>query len=406
LSRDTTEAEIQRVRESGILGRSDVLSRLFDFLALRAFDERPPKEAEIAIEVFGRSAIDGANQDTAVRVYVHRLRRKLEEHYLRNPDGGRVRLVLPKGEYRLMGVTAGPLRARWFRPNRNWVIAGLASVFVALNLVAWLLLFGAAADGQTAEARRAPLWTSLKHSPAPLLIVVGDYYLVGEKGDDREIQRLVREFSVGSKQELAAYQLANPETADRYVDIGLSYLPVSSAAAIQRVSRVLPRGEDPKVITASEFTREMFKSNDVVFIGHLSGLGPLRDAVFSASRVQFGETYDEIIDTVSGRRFESQAGAGAVSGEMYADYGYLSSIEGPSGNRIIVIAGTRDASALGLSEIATQPDFLRALREQVDKASSFEALYRVQGAGQVNFEAELIFASPLDAKRIWTTPGV
>ena len=46
-------AEIARVRASGVLGGSGRLLELFEFLAQRSAEGRPPKEAEIALEVFG-----------------------------------------------------------------------------------------------------------------------------------------------------------------------------------------------------------------------------------------------------------------------------------------------------------------------------------------------------------------
>ena len=101
-----TLAEIARVRESGVLGATGRLVELFDFLASRSADNRPPKEAEIALAVFGKADSEALRDDPVARVYIHRLRKRLDDFYLRHGTPAGVRLDIPKGDYRI--VSAAP----------------------------------------------------------------------------------------------------------------------------------------------------------------------------------------------------------------------------------------------------------------------------------------------------------
>ena len=78
---DVFQNEVDRFRSSGLLGRPGSLSALFEFLVTRTLSDQPPKEIEIALEVFGKNSDFAAGEDAVVRVYIHRLRRKLEEFY-------------------------------------------------------------------------------------------------------------------------------------------------------------------------------------------------------------------------------------------------------------------------------------------------------------------------------------
>lgn len=90
-----------QLRASQALGRSSAMSRLFDYLLERSLaGDVAPKEVEIALNVFGKPADFDGSSDAVVRVYVHKLRRRLEEYYSRSPSVGRI--VIPKGEYRLV----------------------------------------------------------------------------------------------------------------------------------------------------------------------------------------------------------------------------------------------------------------------------------------------------------------
>ena len=55
---DGTRAEVERVRASGALGAGGRLVELFEYLVARSGEERSPKEAEIALAVFGKADAD------------------------------------------------------------------------------------------------------------------------------------------------------------------------------------------------------------------------------------------------------------------------------------------------------------------------------------------------------------
>jgi DNA-binding response OmpR family regulator len=69
-------SEVERVRESGLVGSSGRLRELFDFLASRGPQAEPASQIEIAETVVGQAAAEP--DDATARVYVHRLRKRLE----------------------------------------------------------------------------------------------------------------------------------------------------------------------------------------------------------------------------------------------------------------------------------------------------------------------------------------
>src|SRR5690349_496418 len=129
-------AHAERIRASGVLGRSSLMQRLFDFLLTCSLANRAPKEIEVAIDAFGKGAEFDVSQDAMVRVYVHKLRRKLEEFYAGPGANEPTHLSIPKGEYRFVVEPAQvaapepremPPSAPIARaPHRRWLIAALA----------------------------------------------------------------------------------------------------------------------------------------------------------------------------------------------------------------------------------------------------------------------------------------
>jgi hypothetical protein len=406
-------AEAARIRQSGVLGAQGRLLELFDYLAARMDDERSPKEAEIAHAVFGKSGAEASRDDAAVRVYIHRLRKRLEDYYLRSPALPDQRLIIPKGEYRLVAASsavstaepaspaeeavAPPASARRRRAG-PWLLAAAASLMLVAGAAGGWLASAAMSRDTVADTR---IWRNIAGPDRPLLVVLGDYYMFGEYEDRLFLKRLIRDFSINSKDDLLREYLNQPGMSDRYGHVALTYLPTSSGYALAELSPLLRQAGRREVVLASELTPDRFKGADILYVGLISGMGPLKDAVFSNSRFSIGESYDDILDEVSGKTYRSEAFLAAPSDSMYRDYAYMASFTGPAGNRISVLAGARDTGLLGLAELLSREDGVKALAASSGNTKDFEALLEVRGQKHVNLETRVLAAAPVDSARIW-----
>ncbi len=418
LNSDDSAAEIARIRENKLLGRAGRLSDLFDYLVERSLKDEPPKEVEIIADVF--SARGAPAQDDAVaRVYVHRLRKRLEEIAAKSGAAAPVRLSIPLGEYRLVAervhrqsasrATKPDLRStlqaavEWTSRKRAMVAAGVVCCLLLLgNVVAWGRLAGPGQANGEATIANSAIWAPIASGENPLLVVVGDYYMFGEYEDRLFLTRLIRDFSINSKQDLVESYLTTPEAFDRYGDVALQYLPTSVAFALADIAPVLAE-RNVRVALASELTETQLRDNDILYLGLISGLGRLKGPVFTGSRFSIGESYDIISDNGADRTYTSEAFVSAPSDAMYRDYGLFKSFSGPTGNQIVVLAGARDTALMGLSEALvsekTQDDLAAAGAPPLET----EALFEVQGHKHINLRARLLSAGAVESAKVWSS---
>lgn len=391
-------AEAQRLRDKGALGKPGPLLRLFDFLLARSAGTSP-KEIEIAVAVFDKKLDFDVAQDALVRVYVHKLRRRLDEHYLRNPS--ETRIVVPKGEYRLVleqtarapVAAPAPVLSAPERPSRRpQILAFVLGIAVAVVAAALLRIETARSDAAT-TASASPIWSSLLADDLPVTIVVGDYYLLGEVDQSGEVKRLVREFDINSEADFIDYLELNPGSAQQYRNLRLTYLPTGTAVAMADVSSLLAGRKKVQIKLMSELDGETLRTSHVVYIGYLSGLGMLGDMVFGASRLRVQGTYDELLDSATSRSYVAHIPTTAE--HAFVDYGYLATLRGPVGNRIIVVAGTRDAGVMQSADAATDPRALAQLVAQSGNSDAFESLTEVQGVDRAKLGTRPIFVAPL-----------
>ena len=416
---ESLQALADRIRTTGALGRSQLIQKLFDFLIECSATGRAPKETEVAIEVFGKDVGFDVAQDAMVRVYVHKLRRKLEEYYSAAGRSDPFHLTIPKGAYRIVIAGQDPLAAAAagelpgdagdgsipgaMRPvARRWLWPTLAASLVINLLFAGALLWyghrGRATDPMLAN----PMWARMLPADRPLLVVFGDYYIFAETDRNMEVQRLVREFSINSPGDLDQYLKLHPEFADRYQDMQLNYLPTAAAYALKDLMPMLAGASGhTRVVLASQLTPRMLKTSNVIYIGYLSGMGMLSDLVFSGSRFDVGESFDVLIDRTSGKRYISQAALPVPGEQTYHDFGYFATFAGPSGNQIMIIAGTRDVAVMHTAESITHPESLQQLTTRSGNARSFDALYDVFAMDGTNLNGTLLLTGKIDTARIW-----
>lgn len=385
--------QVARIRESGVLGRSHGLARLFDYLADPAHAGRTLREADVAQDVFGRGL--DLSGDASVRVYVHRLRRKLEAFYAGAGAGEAQRLVIPVGDYRLdlvevaVDAPAPRLRPRWLWPS---VAAALA--LVVANAGAWWWLARDTAPARDlARTAAAPLWAGMGRD-RPVIVVVGDYYIFGDTEHGDGPKRMIRAFEINSPADLDAWLMDNPELQGRYIDLDTYYTPVGATLALREIMPLVQQaagGRDRvRVITASHLTPDLMKGADIVYVGYLSALRVLQQPVFDRSRFAIGATYDELVDRRTGESYVS--GAGPAQGDRpNRDYGYLAAFKGPAGNRFVIVAGNRDIGVMQMAEIAADRAALGQLKPQPDGA--LEMLFEVDGVGRTALGAKAVTAA-------------
>jgi hypothetical protein len=406
----------EQFRASGLLGKPGALSRLFDFLLERSLVGEVPKEIEIALEVFGKSTTFDVAQDSVVRVYVHKLRRRLEEFAARLLTPQDSRIAIPKGEYRLVlesPVVSAPVQVELQEPaealpppvRKGWATRfawplAVVAAFVAGALLTFALLHDPR-ERELNAVRHSAIWGPLLDDDLPITLVVGDYFLLGEIDDTDNVRRLVREFFINSNQDFLDQLQLNPQLMRPYRNIELTYLPAATAFALQDLVPVLNAGKPVRVSLVSALDPNVLKSTHVVYLGYISGMGMLGDRVFTNSRLMLGGSFDELHDQQTGETYVSTAMPMGAEGGAFRDFGYFSTFAGPNGNRVVIISGTRDNGVMHVAEAVSRRSSMEEIAGKAGDSASFESLYEVDGMARAGLNARLLFVTSRKDDEIW-----
>jgi len=357
------------LKASGGLGQPGLLVDLFDYLVKTTLEGRSPKESEIAIEVFGRAPDFNSTEDATIRVYVHRLRKKMAQAYAEGTATG-PQIVLPRGEYRLEMADdrPGTMHASAWRHRLALLLAG--GVGGALLGVATLSLLTPVERDPRSAAKEALIWAELTHSSRPTSVVLGDYV----------IQRPERE-------------------------PGALLMPVATGSALQKLLPLLSGPESqwgpPRVISMSETTPDRIKLSNIVYVGPLDTMGEIAAPWQSVSHLRHVGP-DEWRVASSGAKLDRDRTEIDVASGAHRDYAYIATFPGPSDTRIVIVSGLDGAGIAQAAEIATAPGSIAEIARRIGKARDFEALYDVRAMGTTNVGAALVYASPIKAEGMWS----
>ncbi len=405
------QALVQRIIKSGELGRSRTYSDILSYLADCAVSGNTPKEVAIAIDVLGRESDFDVGKDSIVRVHIYHLRNKLKAYFAKYGMQEKYQLDIPKGQYILTAIpaheAADKKTASGSGKRREALTPWLAALAVLLLFLNLVFQF----DDNPAESADTPFallspWKEMLDDTAPILILVGDYYIFGEVNAQGDVARLVREFDVNSSEELNFLQDVGAAGSERYYDLGLNYIPSSTAFALSRLMSgplhdVASSRINVKMV--SEYSTADLASNHIIYLGYLSGLQELYTLMFSGSSLQVGATFDELNNLQNGDYYISNSGLSGA--DAYKDYSLLASLPSPNGHQISMIAGMRDESLINIaqqvSESTNSQRFSQSLAQVTDDESvHFEALFEVFGFDNTNFNSRLIYIHKRDPQAV------
>jgi hypothetical protein len=422
---------LQRVLASEGFAKSGTNCRLLTYLVQRHLQGADaPKEAELAIDVFGRDSSFHGGDDSVVRVAVRGMRQKLMEYYAGPGKNDALVFDVPKGSYRLRVVARDqpavepaapaaepsadaavmappvvepvlpaapvPRGPRWVRAGWLAAACGLLVVSIALNLMQWGQR--ASPDSEPlAGVRASALWQPVVQSARPVLFVLGDIFMYTQTDPATGRTQTVRDPQISSADELRAFLASNPALASvrglRYA----SYLQKSTAVALAKVLPIVATaGREVEVRLRDELRTEDFARYDIVYVGPLMRLGPLDAALQGVGQYRFDPATSGIADVGSDRVFVPEGGLG----EHRKDYALVSRFRGPEGSQVVIVtAGGRNAGLAQVVRTVTTVEglepFDRALRDaKVDAQTAFQAVLEVAGYKQTDLSAVLVDLRP------------
>ena len=372
------------VLRSQCFSKSAINRELLRYLVEKTFKGENPKESQIAIDVFGKK-ID-TEKEFNVRIYIHNLRKKLGEYYLREGKNDEVRFEIPKGSYVVL-----------FRRNRKVFLSRVVNRYSPAVLVMGLLLLLASvwmvSRSGRSEFSGQFIWKDFLKDDYPVLMVLGDHYFFRMEPKEG-LPGSIRNAMINSDDDLDRYISENPEMMEQIRKTTQTYINSQAPYGLYKIMTILGGGQSRvEMKYASNLRWEDMKNHHLIFVGSYKTQNILREANVNMGidyRVRETKLYYSCADST--HIFNNHS-------DQYITYEYatVSYFQTPDGRRVLFFMCDSDVGNIATLKFLTEKETLNMLKKRVNRQglTNFKAVFEVKGKQHTEFETNLVRVDPI-----------
>jgi hypothetical protein len=398
-------AEVERIVTSHSLRGSEALCKMLRYLTQQSFvhASAPPKEYQIATEVFGRPADFDPQSDSTTRVQAGRLRSKLAEYYASEGTDDTVVVEMPKGSYLLsfhtretatalpqppaVPMVVAETKPASLRPWRATVAILAALLVVAIASVVWSSFALRDAKRANAAVIETPVpkafrvfWKEYVSGPSEPWVVFSNGAFIGRP-------------DMGMR-----YFDARRDSRDLILD---HYTGVGEVLAVHELDRVFTLLHQPlRVKRGSLLSLDDAKNNNLIFVGSPVENLPLRDLPgtheFQFRKLASGPRAGDLaIINVHARSGEPAVFLPSPARPLSEDYAVVALMKGPNpALSMMILAGTTTLGTQAAVEYVCRENTVQELLNRLRVGPTgdlrpFEMVLRVKVTRGVPVESEI-----------------
>ncbi len=378
---------------------AETFQKLLQYLVDAAIKGRSPKEIDIAIDVFDKSRSFDPLQDTLVRVYIYKLRKKIDRYYKGAGKHDRVRLAIPKGHYHVEFIK----RKTSFLQSENkfpllLYIPLLAFFIITTGYFAFkyhsLHSAGIGADN--------PLWGDFLSDKDPIFIVLGDRFTFNENLEYLGRSRRIRDEYINSIEDLEAYHEQALTGNDTVGVPSHGNLPLSSPWCLFELLPFFSTNDiefSIKLCSAIEWGD--LSQNNMMYIGDFKSLRIFQH-FFQNMTIKYRSLPDKIF--ITGSRSDTLKAFTKIDttvGYMHGyyvyreDYGIVAKLPSSNAKSILLFTGFSYISQVEMVKYFSHPESLGQLEQKFlqkfDKIPQYyEILFKVEGYRRTSLDISIV----------------
>jgi len=277
---------INNLKSQPPFSNSSVYVSLLDYLFLCYSENKIPDEYEIAVSALKKGKDFDPQVDPIVRVYISKLRKKLETYYAGKGKKDKIRVDIPKRHYHLNFTDLNTnKKIKW---NSLIITHSKTLIFIImfiLIIVLWLENLNLKKDATVARTMPANefIWNDILLQDIPTTFVIGDLYIFREYYPLTDTYRIIRDFYINSDTDLKSFQKIFSLDPLHYDQPKWEIVPVS---ALKNFANLLPifHTFNKKLNSnlSSGLSWDEIANNNLIYLGHYHNLSKLKN-IFPSS---------------------------------------------------------------------------------------------------------------------------
>jgi hypothetical protein len=367
--------QLKRITESEQFSRSNVNIALITLLVHATLKGEKLKEITIGAEIFGNN-YDPVKNDNKVRVYIHNLRKKVDEYYATSGRADEIIFRIEKGQYQ---VSFEP------RPNQLKLLSKRKGLAVPAFIILALFVYLSVSLFKTGPPE---FWVGFGLKTFPTTVLIGDHFTIEAPVPSGGVG-IFRDFAINSEQDFAGHIRQHPEQASEMIPNRYPYITKMGPYCSKMLSSFFFRQHIPfDLLLNSEWDKSKINAENIVYVGQFKTMGFLKNIFTNHhSRIEIERGTIKRTDPTSGETIIYMSN----SGNQMIDYTVVSRMKGPNGNEVAMFISDNDIGVISAVSYFTNTDSVSTFyqRHKVPE-TGFTALFKVSGWERTGYQMELV----------------
>jgi hypothetical protein len=391
---------IDKIIKDGNILKGEHYKKLLKYIVDCSIKGYIPNEINIAEEVFGRKDFD-PSEDTMVRVYIYKLRKKLDEYYKNEGKSEKIQIQIPKGHYKVDFLSKRDINKNIFKyvfqNKRSIIYISSILILCIIIITQWLHLQSLKHQYESTKSIgfENTLWSSFLKSELPTTIVVGNTFIFTEFREDIHSLRIVHDENIHNQAEFENFLNQNDLISKNYHLASWEVVAKSSLINILKIQPIFSSNKKfINIKTSDQITWQDVRTSNIIYIGHIESLSILKKA-FPVAHFKFFAGFNTDMKGIERklRIFNDDIDSvytfidpELTRNNFVRDYVILSKAPGPLNNVIFFIISFHHIGRLEIIRLLTDKELYKEIENKITAnvtdgtmPEHFEVVFEISG---------------------------
>ena len=402
---DVKKSILQRILHSRDFKDSPIYSNLLIYLVKSTQSKSIPKEITIAIDVFRKDTSFNSNKDSTVRYHIHMLRKKLDNYYKNEGKSDKIKLMIPKGHYEVQYIYTKDQNVHKYHRIVTYIKRWEVVVILLLLFLSIYLFYRQIYSDKKSHALlttnivglKDEIWSSFFENGYPILIILGDDFLLDEYCPEFKRYRQIRDWEIDSEDDLNNFLIRYPK--ENLWKSEITGIPFGGTDNLMDILPIIYQFQsNVSLKMSSTLSLEEIRNHNIIYIGEFKNLRVLNKLIYKTPiRYQYHPNERLFIMGESGDTLNTFLRVEAPydqKNKYNVDYSLLIKIPGFSRENLIFVVGFGYGGRLERTKILGDLKLRSELKKEIEKLNTyipeyFIMLFEVKSIERTGFTNEL-----------------
>jgi len=370
-------AILNKIISSKTFSNSEQYVELLKFLVQSEIDHKTIKEFTIGIEIFNKGKDFNPANDPGVRIFMHRLRKKIKSYYESEGKTDRIILTIPKGHYGVKFQQQSFMKRTLLQrlSPLNFIIIGIIATLIIINILTHIHYQSQQKTFQTIDKpipKDDPIWADFFSNQLPTTIVIGDHFEFWEFDAEIKKSRIIIDYGINN---ISAFEQFSKRFSNRITSKERhGGLPTNCAWNIYDITHILYSFnqladiELSSLFMATAFDMKNIVDRNIIYIG---GFRNLREfgSILAELPIEYKYT-DTFKGTITVKEPETDSLITFVGKKLdnqyHQDIGLIAKLGGSNNENYLFLIGFAFPAQIETVRLLSRADLLSKVYSQIE----------------------------------------